>query len=229
MPSIEVHTQVNTSKREQHRQFFSGEYDTFATVLFLVLFDTFGDFDFMTWEPAVLVEEVKGIFGVEMPIEVKDKLFAYIGALGTDSFYRDPVFFNHVCNALSGGPTPLGIFEPATVEEAAWAVTEILMSDMDDDEEPEFDPEVAAFVGTILWDADIKPFPPLEFAPDMGQESGFEMPTDPMMVGMAVQERQSAKRDVLESVAQGVAKLHADLDRAQLRVDHRSGRPRQDQ
>jgi hypothetical protein len=197
---------------KQRQRFFSGEEQTFASVLLACAVDALETIEFVEWDPDVLAQELKDYYRVDMPIEVRDRLNSLISALASDRFYRDPMFFNQVANALSGEPCNMDVFEPADIDEVAWAVLEVGMNDFEEGEDIAFDPEVEAYVGALLHEAGLKPFPPLEFALDMGQEEGFDMPDEPMMVGAQVEERLDTKTDLLLDLQHRVKLLHRHLE-----------------
>jgi len=220
------HIKNDRASLDVKRRMLNGELEVFATTLVALLTDHFDSVDWFSWEPDVLGQEVEDDFGVKMPIVVRDKIWALVSSLTTDRFYNDPLFFNHVSNALSGGPTPMQTFEPATLDEQAWAVLEVRLSDSGDNGElEEFGAEVAGFVGKTLQEEEINPFPPLEFAPDISK-GGFGMTGDPGMVSAAFKDREDRKNSIQDMLLQNVERLHQELDVLKIRGDSRKERQR---
>lgn len=218
--------QIRSQLKSQRQRFLSGEDLAFATTLVALLIDHFGGVEWFEWEPDVLGQEVEDDFKVRMPIEVRDKIWGLVTALTTDQFYNDAQVFNHVCNALTGGPTPMVNFEPCTLEEAAWSVLEVTLNDFEGDEVPEFGPEVQNFVGQLLRENDLKPFGSLGFARDMSRE-GFAFVDDPMMVSQITQDRIERRDEILSLLERSVPELHRQLDALQIEDDQRRPSPRQ--
>lgn len=186
----------------------SGEHDAVATVIVAILADHFGDLEWFGWEPDILVEEIKDDFGITMPDEVRDKLWALVTALTTDLFYTDAIFFNHVANALGSGPTNMEDFEPATLEEMAWAVLEVGMNDLEDDEEPPFSPDLQIYVGALLKHEGLGPVPPLDWADT--ETPGFQA-ADSATAAMQVQDRDRKRQELKEHLRERTLGLHQDL------------------
>lgn len=216
--------QADGASRSLRRQILGGEHEVFATTLVALLSAHFNGVMWFDWDPDVLGQEVEDDFAVKMPIAVRDKIWALVSSLTTDRFYHDPTFFNHVCNALSGGPTPMQAFEPATLDEQAWGVLEVRLSDSESGEPmEEFGAEVAGFVGASLAAEDIKAFPPLEFAVDLGQ-GGFGMTDDAAMVSAAFKDRQDRVNGIQDQLIANVDRLHRELDALKIDGDERHRR-----
>lgn len=213
--------QQSTSAPIQYRRkFLSGEIETYATVLVATLAHHFGNLEWFDWEPETLNTTVEEELKLKMPEKVRNKIWALLTALTTDQFYRDPVVFNHVCNSLSGGPVPLGVFEPAELDEMAWGVLEVLISDLDQGEHPKFSVDVATYVGVALKDYGVEKFPPLEFA--LGADS-VPLPDaggDPAMTAAWVEGRVGLKQEILAGLETNVRELHEHLKLAGLSGDH---------
>ena len=196
-------------RKEVRKAFLSGEKPAFATALFLLLSDHFGNLEWMDWEPDVLGQEVEDDFGVKMPPDVRDKIWALVSTLTTDRFYRDPLFFNHVCNALSDEPLSMMVWEPAELDEIAWALIEIGMVDLDKEEDFEFSPEVLAYIAELLRKQGVEPFGPFDFIPDLSIP--FPMADDPGMVAQRQLETEAFQAALVSDLEQGVQELHAQI------------------
>jgi len=218
--------QADGASRDRRRQMLGGEHEVFATTLVALLTAHFGNVQWFDWDPDTLGQEVEDDFAVKMPIVVRDKIWALVSSLTTDRFYHDPTFFNHVCNALAGGPTPMTEFEPATLDEQAWGVLEIRLSDSEDGEQmEEFGAEVAGFVAASLAEEDLQPFPPLEFAPSLDQ-GGFGMATDEAMVAATFKDRQDRINSIQDQLLANVDRLHRELNALHIAGDLRKQRQR---
>lgn len=202
------------SRKEVRKAYLSGDKTAFATTLFVLVADHFGSLEWMDWEPDVLGQEIKDDFGVEMPPDVRDKLWALVTTLTTDRFYRDPLFFNHVCNALSDEPLSMMVWEPAELDEVAWALVEIGMCDLDQHEDFEFSPEVIAYVRELLRKEGMEAFGPFDFIDDLSIP--FPMADDLDMVAAYQLERDARQEALVSDLENGARQLHEQL--ADLRI-----------
>jgi hypothetical protein len=109
--------------------YLSGERECFATTLLCGVVAAFG-IEAMNWDGATIELEVKDDFGVEMPRRVYDKLMALIAAVTTDSVYKDVAIFDETVSALAGDGVGVQKGVPS-VDDVAWAVTEIGLVDPD--------------------------------------------------------------------------------------------------
>lgn len=128
--------------------------NTFATVLLSILVDHFGS-DALGWDTDTIDREIQDTFNVIMPSINRDKMQAVIGLLTTDAFYNDWLAFNHVCEAFNNDPVDFDILDPISPEMMAWSITEATFLE-DPEDKPEFDEEVRAFMGAILYDNGIR-------------------------------------------------------------------------
>ncbi len=224
--SIHIPRSLGRGEHELRRRLFSGEQETTASVLFVACGEMFDTLDFMQWESEVLHQEIKQELDVIMPTSVANQLNAMITALSTDLFYKDPIMFNYVCNALSGEPVNFEVFEPATIEELACGIIEVLAMDSDGNP-PTFAPEVTTFISVVLKEQGLRPFGPFEFVPDNGVSEGFDMVEDADMVAYQAQERVATKSDVLDAVRERVRLTHAGLNALNVSSDKRSDKLKQ--
>lgn len=124
--------------------------DTFATTLLIVAIDTLGaDEDISGWSPETIFLEFKDELHVELPQGNLDKIMAAITIRTTDRFWKNLPAFIHCCNVLAGDEFDPGIFNPATVKEMAWGITEGLLLFPPDEDAP-FSPEICAYIGFML-------------------------------------------------------------------------------
>ena len=123
-----------------------------ATTLVALLVDEFGT-DAFAWEPETIRLQLRDVYGVDVPQVNMDKLLGLITALKTNLFYIDIDAFTHITNALNDSRSDFNTFDPVDPDEAAWAVTEVLLNDPPAPEEnvnDRFSPEIRKYIGAIL-------------------------------------------------------------------------------
>ncbi len=141
------------------KQFFSGERETYATVLLGILLRKHG-VECLGWDPVTIEAEVKQQYGVDMPHTVYDQLMALINALTGDSVYRLVDVFDRTVNAL----TRCGAENEADIpsaEEVAWTVFELMANDPDPYDQGEkgdfpFSHDIRLYCGVVLEDEGIR-------------------------------------------------------------------------
>ena len=152
------------------RQAFDDE-GTFATTLVAILLDLFGTMEFMEWDPETIALEYHAHTGGnwrKVPQVVRDKVAVMLGAYVSNNFFQSLETFIATCNALSGTPIDVRTFDPATIEEAAWAVTEIKLAGF----EEEFHPEIAAYLGVQATEEGLESLPAVLSWADAPKSSG---------------------------------------------------------
>lgn len=122
--------------------------DTYGTILLAILVDAFGT-EFFEWEPEMLRHEIMGTWGVHCPQNNMDKVLSLVVHMTTNQFYRNLDFFIHTCNALSGSGANFHSFDPANVQEIAWALAECLLLEPQERGDV-FDPEIVTYTVTEL-------------------------------------------------------------------------------
>lgn len=198
--------------------------DTFATVLFLLLVDVYGDeldeqgrpavFD---WHPKTIKMQLEQDFGVQLPKENLDKIMAAIMIFTTNYFYKDVSRFIDLCNILAGDDFSPGVFDPADSAEILWGVSEAMMiyPPNDDPEDTEFSPEVRAYIREVLKEEGIADPPDvlrLGADPSATDHIRMNFSDDPEMF-QAVWEVQRGKRDDLANVVrEGLKDLATQLE-----------------
>lgn len=175
MPPVTMTIPRTELQRKRHIEYIKSP-EALGTGLLGIVLNAFGA-EALEWEPDTIVMELVDRFGVEVPDENRDKLFALMTALNTDQFYVNPLTFTYICQALNGDAVDFETFNPPDPEDLAWGVTEVLLNDIALEDEPntdqQFKPEVARFVGTILQIAGMLIAPAnLEFA-DYPNGGGF--------------------------------------------------------
>ena len=133
--------------------YFSGKTEAFATTLVSALVMMYG-IEALTWDPLTIQLELKDDLELEMPRKVYDKMMALVIALTTDSVYKDVAFFDETVNALTGKGVGVDRSIPS-VDEVAWAVTELSMNDPEPvgrDPEKRYGSDIARYVRVVLDD-----------------------------------------------------------------------------
>ena len=123
-----------------------GREDAFATTLFAIMLDLFGDAGFVNWDPDTIAIEFAAATGMAWDAAApvcRDKLMMMTGVHAGDGFFRRLEVFIPTCNAFGGSEVDQRLFDPATVDEMAWAVTEVRFAGYDE----AFHPEIAAYAG----------------------------------------------------------------------------------
>lgn len=144
-----------------------GDRNTFATTLLVIAIDTYFDpkvgaghvVGKHRWAPRTLVMELEDDYNVRLPRLCRDKLFAAINLVTSDDFFTRPRRFIDACNVLSGSELSEA-FDYADAMECAWGMTEALLIQPPDDDEP-FVPEIRHYLGKVLDDEGIREPPDL--------------------------------------------------------------------
>lgn len=100
----------------------------YATTLLALLMDRYGT-EVFDWDPRTIDQQIYDDSGVKIPPRNFDKVMALITALTTDLFYTSIETFTSVANALVGEGSDFEVWDPITAEDAAWAITEVSISD----------------------------------------------------------------------------------------------------
>jgi hypothetical protein len=125
--------------------------ESYATTLLIALLDKYGT-GLFDWEPATLDLEAEHVLAMkEIPQENKDKIWALITVLTTNTFYTVADAFTHVCNALSGSGADFQNWDILTPDEVLWGMTEVALIDPPSEEEPhDWSEEVRYYIGNIF-------------------------------------------------------------------------------
>ena len=123
--------------------------EAFTSSLVVLLLDHFGP-EMLQWHPMTIRYEILDDFHVLPPKENLDKIYAGVGLLTSDDFYRRLPAFIQYCNILSGGEFNPAIVDIADADECAWGITEgVLLAPPEDEEEP-FSEEIRYYIGGVL-------------------------------------------------------------------------------
>lgn len=127
--------------------------NSFGFSMLVVFLDTYGT-EGLQWEPTTIAMEIEADFQVCLSQANFDRLLAAIQILTTDSFYKSLPDFINFCNILSGDTYDPRMWDPAETDEIAWGITEALIIDVPDEEDP-FSDEILAYIGKALDDEGI--------------------------------------------------------------------------
>ena len=123
--------------------------EAFTSSLVVLLLDHFGP-EMLYWHPMTVRYEILDDFHILPPKENLDKIYAGIGLLTSDDFYRRLPAFIQYCNILSGGEFNPAVVDLADADECAWGITEgVLLAPPENEEEP-FSEEILYYIGGVL-------------------------------------------------------------------------------
>jgi len=200
--------------------------NTFATTMLIMLIDRYGT-EALEWSPETLLMEIEEDYGIDLPSPNADRLMTAIDILTSDNFYNSLPDFIQQCNILSGDSYDPRSWDPADASEVAWGITEVLIIEPPDGEEP-FNDEIRAYIGATL-DAEgiIQPPDVLKIAVRgvadlVGQISG-EFSDDPVMFGAIYEFESSKTQSINEYVKGNLLKLANQLEQLPLKVGQTAG------
>ena len=101
--------------------------ETSATFLNAIIRRQYGD-EVYDWDPLTVFLELKADFNVEISSEGLDRFSALQVAMTTNAFFNRLDAFMSISNTLADGAPYFIAFDPVTVEEAAWAITELALN-----------------------------------------------------------------------------------------------------
>ena len=135
------------ARRQAYREAWAGEA-TFATTLLVLVTDVYGSEAF-TWSAETLKLEIEDDFDVKLPSANLDRLMTAIAIVTTDAFNTSLPDFIQFCNILSGDSYDPRAWDPADAMEVAWGVTEAMLIERPEGDDP-FSDEIRAYIGAIL-------------------------------------------------------------------------------
>jgi hypothetical protein len=195
---------VNQQFRKIAAPIFSGETQTFASVLVGALFKLYGP-SVIEWDGITIELEIKDDLGVDIPRRVYDQMMGLINVYATEAVYTDVSVFHETVYALNRRGMGLRRGAPS-VDEVAWAVAEIRMNDPEPpslDRENPWSRNIAKYVRALLRDEGFTIAPKsLEFA-----QADKTLPTEgneAQWYGAAWGEKQ-AKADEVDQVVETTA------------------------
>jgi len=212
---------ASTLKRNETARWWK-DPTTFATSLLALALDEFGT-ELMNWEPETIRLEIKDIYNTDIPDVNMDKLLALITSLTTNLFYLSVESFTHVANAVNDAEADFVTWDPVEADEAAWAITEIVMNDPPKTNEElakRFSHEVRRYIGVILEDEGITSPPDVlggiaEMTTKV-KEADVSFADDPMMFEGFNKLSQQKAQDVVMYVKRRTAALVRQLQQLPL-------------
>ena len=100
---------------------------TSASVVHAILLRKYGE-EAYGWDLVTVMLEVQDDFKVDMSTPVTNKWGAIQTIMTTDAFFKRLDAFMAICNTLTTGDPYFTMFDPVTVEEAAWAIAEVSLN-----------------------------------------------------------------------------------------------------
>lgn len=101
--------------------------ETSATFLNAIIRKQYGD-DAYDWDPLTVYLELQADYNTDMTVTNMERWSALQTAMTTGAFYTRLDAFLAICNTLSEGSPYFMAFDPVTVEEAAWGITEVALN-----------------------------------------------------------------------------------------------------
>lgn len=211
---MESPTTTTRERGDYTRRAFWANPDSYTSVLVLMLIDEYGT-EALEWHPSTLKMQIEEDVNVAIPKENFDKLMAGITLLTTNYFYADVSRFIQLCNILAGDEFDPGVFDPADAAEIAWAITEVLLLDPPEEENP-FSPEIIAYVQEVLKEEGFVTAPDvLKIGIDTNLSAAVstEFADDPEMF-QAIHENQLSKSKEIEEM------LAANIEMLKIQLNH---------
>lgn len=141
-----------TGRQEQIKKLLLSP-QTHATPLLVLCLDRFpemlGQDGESPWAPETVRLECQAEFQATLPDYNLDKIMALMTVLTSDLFFVNLPSFIQLCNVLSGDTFDPAVFDPATCAEMAWGITEVLLLEPPDSDEP-FSDEIRRYIGAML-------------------------------------------------------------------------------
>ena len=104
--------------------------ETSATLINAILTRQYGE-EWLNWDPLTVYLEIKSDYKIDPPAEILDRLAAIQVIKTSDAFFKRLDAFIAICTTLSSGDPYFAAFDPASVEEVAWGISEVaLLRDM---------------------------------------------------------------------------------------------------
>lgn len=204
--------------RDRYRAAWS-DPKAFASTLLVLFVDAYGTEGF-SWAPETIKAEIQDDFGVKLPSGNFDRLMAAISIITTDDFFKSAPDFVQLCNVLSGDSYNPEQWDPADAMEVAWGVTEALLIDPPEEDEP-FSDEIRAYIGAVL-DREGIMTPPdvLRLGvrdKDLSRRVQTEFSDDPTMFNAIYDFEASKTQEINENVRSSLMTLANQLDALPLR------------
>ncbi len=193
---------------------------TYSTTLLVWLLDQYG-MEVLDWHPETIKLELRDDFQVNVPRFIIDRIMAGICVLTTDLFFQNVSKFIQLCNVFSGDEFDPRTFDIADAGECAWGITEALLLNPPDKEEPEpFGDEIRHYLAAILKEEGfITPPDILAIAlhANWSDQIQFEFADDPDMQGAIYDTQKGKADDIVDLIRNGLQNLYAQIKSLPLR------------
>ena len=101
--------------------------ETLGSVIHAIVLQKYGE-EAYAWDPLTVYMELQADFGVDPDSTVMDRWSAISVIMSNNTFFQRPEAFMGICNTLADGSPSFDVFNPVSVEEAAWAITEVSLN-----------------------------------------------------------------------------------------------------
>lgn len=193
--------------------------DTYATTLLVWAIECYGT-ECLKWSPSTIKLELEQQFGCRLPKDNFDKLVAAVIIVTSDMFFKNVSRFIPLANVLAGDDFDPDEFEKADVVECAWAVTESLLLNPPDEDDPEpFSDEVRHYIGQVLHDEGfVAPPDILKIALDADHSDWIKEFADDQELMAEINANQQSKAEEVNTILKdGLAELIQQLQSLPLR------------
>ncbi len=209
-------------------QWFRVESKPLVTTLTVLLLDRYGP-EYLQWGLDTVRMEIQDDFAVTVDDVIADRIAAGMSLLTTEYFFTDLPRFIQLSNVLAGDQSNPGEFNPADVDEAAWAVTEaMLLNPPPEDQRSKnpFSPEIKEYVVAILTREGFRSPPgPLRIivsADEFGGHVPYDFSDDPLLFSAVEKTQRDRDSAVDELVADQLGVLMKQL--GSLKLQHGDAR-----
>lgn len=193
---------------------------TFATTLLVLACDLYVTAetplkDVLAWSPHTFRMELEQDFGVTLEPHTVSKLMAAVAIVTTNYFFVSLDRFLKLANVLAGGDFDPSSFIPADAVECAWAITEALLLDPPDQDNPEpFTDEIRHYVGAVLREEGfVRPPDILKIAldADWSAQVSYDFAGDPDMFSGIYAVQTEKTEEVTRALQHGLLELLGQL------------------
>jgi hypothetical protein len=201
-----------TRNQAIHNSKYLLSQDTYVTPLLILLIDSEGT-DALGWHPDTVRIALENRYEIKIPSYTIDKIFAGITLLTTDLFYTDVKSFIDICNCFCGSSFNPLIFDPATVLEMSWTITEAHFLDPQDDTNV-FSDEIKKYIGFVLREEGfIKPPDILSWAMNANFENmvATNYVDDPALFQMIYATHQNKTMEIESEIARMIRELDTQV------------------
>jgi hypothetical protein len=101
--------------------------ETTATVVHAIIRKLYGE-EAYGWDMVTIMLELKDDLKIDLESNLANRWAAMQVVMTTDAFFTRLDAFLAICNALSTGDPFFTVFDPVTVEEAAWGISEVALN-----------------------------------------------------------------------------------------------------